>query len=108
MVENGHFEALQCLVQKGAHVNTTRIDGKTPLHLAVETESTSFKTKTNNYKICEYLLEQSAKVDCECIEGRTPLGYAVSVGHFGIIKLLVDHGADIKAIPVLEKILPFL
>ena len=45
LVENGHFEALQSLVQKGANVNTTRIDGKTPLHLAVVNESTTFKTK---------------------------------------------------------------
>ena len=107
MVENGHLEPLQYLVQNGANVNTTRIDGKTPLHLAVENQTTT-TLDTKNYKICEYLLEQSARVDCECIEGRTPLRYAVSVGHFGIIKLLVDHGADIKAIPGLKKIIPFL
>ena len=94
-------------MQNGANVNTTRIDGKSPLHLAVENQTTT-TLDTKNYKICEYLLEQSAKVNCECIEGRTPLGYAVSVGHFGIIKLLVDNGADIKAIPGLEKIIPFL
>ena len=95
-------------MQKGAHVNTTRIDRKTPLHLAVETESTKFKTKTNNYKICEYLLEQSAQIDCECIDGNTPLNIAVCAGHFDIIKLLVDHGANIKDIPGLEKVIPFL
>ena len=46
LVENGHFEALQYLVQKGANVNTTRIDGKTPLHLAEVNESTKFKSQT--------------------------------------------------------------
>ena len=48
-----------------------------------------------------------AKV-CECIDGNTPLNIAVCAGHFDIIKLLVDHGANIKDIPGLEKVIPFL
>ena len=68
------------------------------------------------FLICKYLIENSAEIDCvwvnklETIRSPeyTPLNLAVCYGHFDIVKLLVSHGANVKRVHGLEKIIQFL
>ena len=44
----------------------------------------------------EYLIEQGADVNYEVTGDETPLINAAWSGHFDIVKLLVDNGADVN------------
>ena len=106
-VENGKSMAVEYLLLHGANANIRRNDGISALHLAAE---------KGYFMICKYLIENSAEIDCVWVNKLqtignpefTPLNFAVCYGHFDIVKLLVSHGADVKRVHGLEKIIQFL
>jgi ankyrin repeat protein len=84
----------QLLLERGAVVNTRRMDGSTPLHIA------SFFGRV---EIVRLLIAHNADVNAVDDLGKTPL-HDVSRGvdesqenGIGVARLLLDHGADVNA-----------
>lgn len=92
--ENGHKNAVQCLLDNGADPNKADEIGRTPLHFA------AWKGRSGVAKI---LLDGGAdpsRIDAtEYTPGMTPLHWAASQprpnsGHNEVAKILLDGGAD--------------
>lgn len=66
--EYGHHELLKMLVSRGGNVNSTDVDGDTPLHACEDP------------KTAEFLLELGADIKAKNNEGITPLEKAESEG----------------------------
>ena len=81
----GHVEIFKFLVGKGANVNAKDNDGNTPLHLAAKKGCT---------EIVELLIQQEVGVP---ININSLLYLAVEGGHTGLVRLLIEKGADIHA-----------
>jgi ankyrin repeat protein len=81
------FEYLCLLIDAGANVNASDIEGWTPLHFAAQAQLP---------KTVEYLLKHGALPDPQDSHGNTPLFRAVSTsrGRGDVITLLRNVGAD--------------
>lgn len=101
----GRFESIEVLLKHGADIDypidyyeagrkgaSLRFDGATPLMLVVR--------RLDLINVAEYLINNSADVNAKNPRNkdRSALHYAVQVGNIGVVKLLVEHGADIKAV----------
>jgi len=89
-VDKGDAQKVKALLEKGADPNVYTEDGLFPLWRA---------TANNNQEITKLLLENGATVDLEnktSSGSLTSLIYPSQEGYFEIVKLLVDHGADIN------------
>lgn len=75
------LEAVIRLVENGANLNQTNLEGKTALHYA------------KDLAIARYLLEKGAPIQLPDASGRTILHYAVQYNHFDLVKLLIEQGA---------------
>ncbi len=99
-IQQGSLSMVKLLVKFGANVNSpTSHDKQTPLLLA---------TLQGNLDIVQFLLANKAVVDAKSYGGLTPLAAATlvsngSLAYYRIIRLLTEHGADIKAIDTLNK-----
>jgi ankyrin repeat protein len=86
---------LELLLQNGADVNAVNINGKTPLHVAVE------------YGVPEHLitilLAHGADVNAKEKFDRTPLYYVRSVE---VTEILIEYGADVNVISAVLKRTP--
>lgn len=83
---NGHLEVIEFLGERGANVNARDSDGKTPLMFAV---------KGKHADIVAYLLESGADANARSKKiGLTPLTIGAAVGDVGVVRLLLEHGAD--------------
>lgn len=81
-----NFHMVERLVAIGAHVNTADDSVLSALGVAAY---------HGNIKIALFLLEKGADVNKALdIEGKTPLFHAAARGHAGIVRLLLDFGAD--------------
>ncbi|CAD5211556.1 unnamed protein product [Bursaphelenchus okinawaensis] len=83
---SGDEEEVVELLAKGANVNTTTIDGVTPLHQSVI---------DGNFEMVRFLLDHGADINAQDNEGWTPLHAAVCCGNLNILEYLYDKGADI-------------
>lgn len=66
----GNVEAVECLVAAGADLEATDSQGRTPLHVAVE-------SRARSVRLVEQLLQANASLSAICHQGRTPLHTAV-------------------------------
>lgn len=75
------------LAEKPDSVNSKDKDGKTPLHLAVQ---------SGNKDVIEFLLAQGAEIDAKDNKENTPLHNALALRRAGIARFLLSKGADVK------------
>ncbi|CAE7780175.1 ANKRD50 [Symbiodinium sp. CCMP2592] len=74
---------VEALLEKGAEVELTDVDERTPLHLAARDGRT---------QAVSLLLDAGSEVDALDRFGRTPLYYAAQGNHRDVVALLVDRG----------------
>lgn len=63
--------------------------------------------KQNDYKMAKVCLENGENPNCNFYTHYTPLHYAVENNNLELVKLLVEHGADINTKIVKNKHSPF-
>jgi ankyrin repeat protein len=92
--QNGSSETISILLKYGANANTATKSGKTALHFAINSMNIkSVKALLN----CKYI-----DVDAKDSSGTTALMHCAETSShenaYLVAKLLIDHGADIKAV----------
>ncbi|WP_338406774.1 ankyrin repeat domain-containing protein [Wolbachia endosymbiont (group A) of Longitarsus flavicornis] len=87
--EKGHEEEVQALLEKGANVNATDQNGKTPLHSAA---------RNNNKEVVEALLQVNGiNINAQDRDNMTPLHWAAVKGHKEAVEaLLGKDGIDVN------------
>ena len=83
---NGFFNVARLLLDYGADVNIPGIDGYTPFHCAV----------SHGCNLTELLIEKVSNVNLRTKRGRTPLYIAVKNQYEQLIKMLLEHKADVS------------
>lgn len=84
------LSTINVLLQRGADPSIKGNKGSTPLH---------FAARRGNEEIVKALLEHpSVKIDEKDSSGKTALHLACSEGHSKVSQILMNYGADIKAI----------
>jgi ankyrin repeat protein len=117
-----HLEIVTCLVQNGADLEAKDIMGWTPLRYSLahqdleiisylveqgaDIDALSARNWTclhsaagvGNFEFCEYFVKKGANIELKTIDGLTPIHVACVYGQkCEIVKLLLDHGANIEA-----------
>jgi ankyrin repeat protein len=88
-VHNGYLDIAQVLIDHGASIDACDEEGYTPLYLAVQ---------SGYREIVSYLLEKAALVNINlAVNENSPLHAAIAQGDTVIVKLLLEHGADVAA-----------
>ncbi len=104
-VRSNNLEAVIYLVKQGADLEAKNRSGDTPLQLAAG-KALKPKMKDDddeeikaiyNRRIVAYLIEKGADVNTSDVVGWTPLHHAARFNNMPVIKLLVEHGADLYA-----------
>jgi len=118
--EENHLSEVQTAVNAGADVNTTSLQGVTPLLWAVKhnnLQMSQFLLSKNanpnivssecgplheavikhNVQLVDLLIEKKANINLPGEGGKTALIYAILESHFDMIDLLLKKGADMKA-----------
>jgi ankyrin repeat protein/peroxiredoxin len=86
----GNLKQVQALIAEGAPVNIRNALGGTPLHDAAW---------SGEKEVAAYLISMGADVNARHAEGgSTPLHYAVLTNHPDVVEVLLDHGANVKAL----------
>lgn len=90
-VNNGNFEIVSFLIEKGADVKA-KVSGHiykgwTPLH---------FTAIYDKIKIAKLLLKKGVDVNAKDDKGITPLQWATGYGKLEIVKLFIENGADVN------------
>jgi hypothetical protein len=83
----GRLEVGQCLLDRGANINSRDSDCHTPLIHAV------FQ---GHIEFARMLLERGAAIDAQDDIGQTALHFAIEYGHTQAVPLLLEHGADVN------------
>ena len=116
---NGHLEMVKFLILNGASIDAKDTEnGRTPLHMAANTEIASFLIKKgakidekDNFRetplhiyaqngfvdVAKILLMQGAQVNSQNTHSSSPLHHAVFNNKIGMVKLLLEYGAQIDA-----------
>jgi len=98
--------AIERLTASGALVDLPQREGITPLMAGVGAGARpidtrgKFRTELEALATAEALLDAGAAIDARDARGRSALHYAASVGYTDVVKLLVERGADLKAVDV--------
>ena len=87
-VNGGSPREVHRLLEEGADVNATTLDGETALHGGAY---------YGHGAIVKMLLDNSAAVNLQNMIGETPLHCAARRGFVAVVQLLLDKGADLDA-----------
>ena len=108
-LETGHFQITEFLYQNGAHPNIRGLNEATPLHSAAY---------YGDFEMVQILLKYKADVQARNAKGKTPLDFILESPYLGgpnsalsfsnVIRLLLEHGADIAQEKDYSKPLHFL
>lgn len=90
-----NFDKLKLLVERGAKVNVRSGLGHTPLMLAAR--------PANSHRAVEFLIAHGAEVNATNFFGSTALMAAAAGGDAKSVQLLLKHGANPNAQPVLSE-----
>lgn len=88
-LENGNYEIIELLLQRGMDINTKEVYDNTPLFYAIE---------NNDLKLVQLLIKYKADVNLlnDFIDKTSPLLLAIYLNRIEITKLLIENGADIN------------
>jgi len=86
--KKGAHNVLIGLVSRGAGIDPTDLNDKTPLTIAIENKK---------FSIVRSLVELGADIEFKDSFGRTPLLYSCKIGSVEIVELLLNLKADINA-----------
>jgi ankyrin repeat protein len=86
--QNGYSEMIKLLLEAGANMDATGLNGWNSLHFAARTGSVS---------ACAVIIEHGAESECVIIDSSTTARYlacdlAISYGHVQVVKLLLRNG----------------
>jgi ankyrin repeat protein len=87
----GNLEIAQLLVRKGASINSDpSCNGITPLYLAIINQ---------REEVAKFLIENKAdlEIPSRLLACLTSLGLAVYKGNLNLVKLLIEHGANVNS-----------
>ena len=91
------YPCVQILLDHGADPDARTINSETPIAKAVLIPLTDQRVERNNVNTVKALLERGADVNARFLHGFTPLMRAAIVGNPGMVRLLLDKGADVAA-----------
>jgi len=86
----GYCEAIVPLINHGACVRASDMEGFTPLHVTCQGID-------NRIKMAYILIENGADIEAKDNDGSTPLDVAVVNRNAKVVELLLDNGADMTA-----------
>lgn len=98
--ENCNDKAIEYLIAHGAEINGQSLrNGETPLHLAIPSiERPDYDYDYDHaWDAVKVLLNHHPRLDIKNYDQETPLKYAVSESTYDVVRLLIDYGADVKA-----------
>jgi ankyrin repeat protein/tetratricopeptide (TPR) repeat protein len=87
VVQGGHIENVQMVLDHGANIGSTDPGGQTALHLAA---------RGGNLEIAHLLLQKGANVNAQDKEGETPLDRAVEAHSLTLAWLFIQSGANVN------------
>ncbi|WP_425386556.1 ankyrin repeat domain-containing protein [Wolbachia endosymbiont (group A) of Barypeithes pellucidus] len=112
MADNLSLELIKCLInQPGLDVNVRGLNGKTPLHCAIEFDELSMvdllltkkninpfvedndgRTSIDEVNAVRYLIRKGINVNVRNALHHTPLHLAAGIGHAEVVKILIREG----------------
>jgi len=90
-VRTGKADVVRTLIENGANVNFSNIQGETPLWLAIDKVNNEF-----NHDVIKLLLDNNADFNFANNRGMTLLHQAVIIGDLTVVEWLIDKGVDIN------------
>ncbi|UKZ45823.1 hypothetical protein TrVGV298_000016 [Trichoderma virens] len=85
-IEESHCLVLDALLEGGADTNIQNLDGRTVLHLVA--------SNGNKSAVAKLVQQNESLIAVKDFFGSTALSVAVTKGDAGIVRILLDHGAD--------------
>ena len=92
-VSKGSVETVKILLNAGADVNIANSDGDTAL---LSFTAGYAHDEAQQSKVVSLLLDANANIHARTTRGTTPLLGAAFLGLFEVVKVLLNHGADIR------------
>lgn len=87
-IDRGSPDIVQVLLDKGADINASNVNGETPLHQAITTD---------NIVISNMLISRGSNIEAKDKQDNTPLHHCVFWNASETARLLVDNGALIDS-----------
>jgi len=87
---------VKLILEAGADVNAKHKNGQTALHLLLDVRYSDYSQYCLSKDTLELLLADGADVSLKDNNGRTPLHLAVESADGDVVKLLIDHGANVN------------
>ena len=90
----GKLEMVRLLLDHSAEVNAETEKGEQPLH---EVSYGEYRSQEDGVRVAQLLLERGADVNTRRNDYWTPLHVASYYGNVEVVRVLLDHGADLEA-----------
>lgn len=88
-IDEGDYDAMQFLLEKGADVNARGQELEMVLYRAIDVKA--------SLEVIRLLIENGADIDAQGGGYGTALNFASRRGYFDIVQLLIENGADVNA-----------